>query len=730
MAGKIKGITIEIAGKTSDLVNNLEAADKALNKTQNALKAVDKALELDPTNTELITQKQELLANAVTETKQRLDALKQAAELAAKGLEDGTTTREQYATLTAEITKTEKSLQDLGENAADAGDKVDDLGEDTKEASDEAEKGSVSWEKFGSAALKAAEAAGAAIAAAAAAAGKLVFDAVEGYAEIEQLEGGIEKLFGANATQVIQNANDAFLTAGMSASEYMSTATGISAALINSLGGDTAAAADMADTAIRAMSDNASVFGTDLSTLQSAFLGFSRGQFTMLDSLSLGYSGSQEGMLQLINDSGLFTEQIESLENIDFATMVQAIDAVQTQMQIAGNTESEALKTISGSVNATKAAWENWVTGLADDNADVEQLTDNLVTAGMAALENIEPAIEQALAGLETALPLITEVVSDNLPTILNDLFPPLIEAAEGLLSSLGEALPGLLSIFIEEMPEILELGSQILEKLAMGLLTALPELTPTIIEVLMGIVNFAVENIDLILDISFQIFETLISGISSNLPVLLPAVVSIINSINSFALSHIDELIVMAGQLILGLVTGFLSSTPEILSGVGQVVSSILGGIRDLGPELVDTALTWGSDLIDNFISGISNAAGRLWDTLVGIGETIKSYIGFSVPEAGPLHEWAINNPGEDMVKFWDEGVERNLGDVKATMAVFGQTVEAGAAAASPNYSGILGSIGAGIGQLAAGGTVPINIYLNGDLVDTQRANFISGGR
>lgn len=730
MAGKIKGITIEIAGKTSDLVNNLEAADKALNKTQNALKAVDKALELDPTNTELITQKQELLANAVTETKQRLDALKQAAELAAKGLEDGTTSREQYATLSAEIVKTEKSLQDLGENAADAGDKVDDLGEDTKEASDEAEKGSVSWEKFGSAALKAAEAAGAAIAAAAAAAGKLVFDAVEGYAEIEQLEGGIEKLFGANATQVIQNANDAFLTAGMSASEYMSTATGISAALINSLGGDTAAAADMADTAIRAMSDNASVFGTDLSTLQSAFLGFSRGQFTMLDSLSLGYSGSQEGMLQLINDSGLFTEQIESLENIDFATMVQAIDAVQTQMQIAGNTESEALKTISGSVNATKAAWDNWVTGLADDNADVEQLTDNLVTAGMAALENIEPAIEQALAGLETALPLITDVVSENLPTILNDLFPPLIEAAEGLLSSLGEALPGLLSIFIEEMPEILELGSQILEKLAMGLLTALPQLTPTIIEVLMGIVNFAVENIDLILDISFQIFETLISGISSNLPVLLPAVISIINSINSFALSHIDELIVMAGQLILGLVTGFLSSTPEILSGVGQVVSSILGGIRELGPELVDTALTWGSDLIDNFISGISNAAGRLWDTLVGIGETIKSYIGFSVPEAGPLHEWAINNPGEDMVKFWDEGVERNLGDVKATMAVFGQTVEAGATAASPNYSGILGSIGAGIGQLAAGGTVPINIYLNGDLVDTQRANFISGGR
>lgn len=753
MADLIKGITLKINGDTTELSQSLRYAQKEISDCSSALRSVEKALKLDPSNIELVGEKQKLLATIIKDTEDKLNAMKEAASRAMETLgEEGGTTEHDMAKLKAQIVETEAKLnnyksqaedaakstedladsaEDAGDAADDAGDEMDDLGKKTKDSGDKASDASGKWEAFGEVMKRVGEVAAAAVSAAAVATGKLIASAVEGYANIEQLEGGMQKLFGdEDAKTVIANANDAFKTAGMSAEEYMSTATSISASLINSLGGDTEAAADMVDVAIRAMSDNASVFGTDLGTIQSAFVGFSRGQFQMLDSLSLGYAGTQEGMINLINDSGIFQEKIESLENVDFADMVTAIQTVQENMGIAGNTMAEADKTISGSVDSMKSAWQNWVTGLADSNADVEQLTTNLVDSALTALDNISPAIKQAVEGLKVAIPMLATAISDNLPSIISDLLPPLLLALTELLSILGQSIPTILDTVISALPDLLSAASMVIEKLAMGLLQALPNIIPTVIDVLMGIVDFAVDNIDLILEISFQIFEALISGITKNLPILIPAVISIINSITEFALSHIDEIITMAIQLILGLATGFVAAIPDILASIPQIISAIVGALGDLGGEIVDMAWTWGSDLIDNLVTGISGGIQRVKDAVSGVAQAIRDFIGFSEPKKGPLSNFHTFAP--DMIDLWNEGVEENLGDVSATMKVFGNTVADGT---QINYSGQLSAINSSIGALGGGKTV-IPVYIGNRLLDTVVAeaqannNMRGGGR
>lgn len=733
MADNIKGITLKILGDTSDLSKSFRTASDAIYNTQTALRAVDKALKLDPGNVELIAEKQKLLANAVEETEEKLKSMKQAAETAMQSIgKEGGASEADLAKLKAAIVQTENELNGYKEAAADASQNTKSLGNSAEDAGSKADKAAAAWDTFGKVAKAAAAAAGAAIAAAGAATVNLVTNAVEGYASVEQLSGGIEKLYGDAATVVTANANDAFKNAGMSAEEYMQTATSISATMINALGGDTAAAAEQVDVAIRAMSDNASVFGTDLSTIQSAFVGFSRGQYQMLDSLSLGYAGTQEGMIQLINDSGILNEEIDSLENVDFSQMVSAIQAVQENMGIAGNTAEEAGKTISGSVDAAKSAWQNWVNGLADENADVGQLTTNLVDAGMTALDNIAPAVQQALTGIKEALPVVSQVLTENLPTIINDLLPPLITTLGELLTALSDALPDLLMIITDNLPALLEIGADIIGKLAMGLLEALPTLVPTIIDVLMGIVDFANENIDTILEIAFAVIESLVSGITANLPQLIPAIVQLINSITQFALSHISEIVSMAVELILGIVVGFISAIPEIVASLPQIIDAIVTELKDLGGDIVDVALTWGSDLIDNFVSGISNAAGRLWDSITGLAQGIKDTLGFSVPRRGPLHEWKYNNPGADFVDLWAGGVDSNLGTLQASMNGFANVVTGGA---STDYTGQLNAINANLGNMS-GTKFVAPIYIGGRLLETYiteaetNNNFRSGGR
>lgn len=245
-------------------------------------------------------------------------------------------------------------------------------------------------------------------AAGAAVTGVLLKSSVSAYAEFEQLEGGVKKLFGEDvAKTVTANASNAFKTAGLSANEYLNQTTRFSASLIKDLGNDTKAAAEMADIAIRDMADNASTFGTDITRIQDAYQNFAKGQFQLLDNLSLGYGGSQEEMARLINDSGVmgknFKATAENVKDISFAKMIEAIHVIQKEMGIVDTALNEAKDTISGSFTMLKASWANLMTGLGDEE-NVEPLVDAFFEAGNTVLKNLAKVLPKIGNNIKAAM--------------------------------------------------------------------------------------------------------------------------------------------------------------------------------------------------------------------------------------------------------------------------------------------------------------------------------------
>ena len=337
----------------------------------------------------------------------------------------------------------------------------------------------------------------AAVGAAAAGITALTTAAVNNYAEYEQLVGGVETLFKSSSDTVMKYAENAYKTAGMSANEYMATVTGFSAAMIQSLGGDTDKAAELSNMALTDMSDNANKMGSDLETLKTAYAGFSKQNYTMLDNLKLGYGGTKTEMERLIKDAAKLDKSIDA-NDMSFSNIVKAINVVQTEMGITGTTAKEAGATIAGSVGAMKSAWANLVTGFADKNADIEGLINNLVTTivgdgtenNLGVIGNILPAVETALFGIvkliEGGAPKIIEI----LPGLVERILPSLISAASALVGAVLDVLPGLIDMLVDALidnaPMLIVAAIELFSALAVGLVEAIPK----IIDALPEIVN------------------------------------------------------------------------------------------------------------------------------------------------------------------------------------------------------------------------------------------------
>lgn len=294
--------------------------------------------------------------------------------------------------ISAEVSK-------LKEGCKQATEAIDGIDKEAKETSGNTDK---HFSKMGEAAKKAGAvmAKGLAVGLAAAATGVVALTkaAIEGYAEYEQLIGGVETLFKDSAGVVEGYANNAYKSAGMSANAYMETITGFSASLLQSLGGDTAKAAEYGNQAVIDMSDNANKMGTSMESIQNAYQGFAKQNYTMLDNLKLGYGGTKEEMQRLLDDAEKISGIKYDISN--FGDITQAIHTIQTELGITGTTAKEAASTISGSTAMMKASWDNLVVGIADDNADFDTLISNFVESASTAMGNLIPRIEIALNGV------------------------------------------------------------------------------------------------------------------------------------------------------------------------------------------------------------------------------------------------------------------------------------------------------------------------------------------
>lgn len=252
-------------------------------------------------------------------------------------------------------------------------------------------------------------------AAGASAVGLLLKNSIGNYAEYEQLVGGIETLFKDSQGRMLKYAQNAYKTAGLSANEYMATATSFAASLLQGLGGDTEAAAIMTDMAIQDMADNANKMGTDISMIQNAYQGFAKQNYTMLDNLKLGYGGTATEMARLINDSGVmgetFVATAKNLNEISFAKIIEAIHVMQKEMGITGTTAKEAEKTITGSFNAWKSAGSNMLTAIASgDEKSIKEATEAFTAQTKVLLANLSPVVSDVISSIGT---LLTELLPD-----------------------------------------------------------------------------------------------------------------------------------------------------------------------------------------------------------------------------------------------------------------------------------------------------------------------------
>ena len=459
---------------------------------------------------------------------------------------------------------------------------------------------------------------------------------VEEYAQsvgksVSDIQGKYDSLMSAQ-NAVLENANKAYMTAGMSANEYMDTVTGFSASLISSLGGDTNKAADYANSALVDMSDNANKMGTDMESIKNAYQGFAKQNYTMLDNLKLGYGGTQEEMKRLLSDAEKLTGQRYDISS--FADITQAIHAIQTQMDITGTTAKEASTTISGSWGSLKAAFQNVLVGLTTGGDMFDQSLDALINTAVTFGQNIIPAIKGALSGVGYLIEGLAPVIGETIPPLINDLAPTLANSAVSLISSLvngltqnatqfSECLSNMIIVAVAGIstvvPQLLDAASKIVSNLMQGLTNSMPQIVNGAVTLIEGLVDGLVDNVPLLAMGAVQLVTSLANGLIENLPRIIDAGVNLITGIISASYSMMPQIIQTGVQLVVNLAIGLVQAIPQLITALPQITGSIVNGFMsinwfDLGLQLIKSIWEGIKSIGSEMWNGVKEKTSELW--------------------------------------------------------------------------------------------------------------------
>lgn len=482
--------------------------------------------------------------------------------------------------------------------------------------------------------------------------------ALQGFAQYEQLIGGVDTLFGSASQTVQQYAAEAYKTAGVSANTYMEQATSFSASLIQSLGGDTQAAASYADLAIKDMSDNANKMGTNIESIQQTYQSLMRGNYAMLDNLKLGYGGTKTELERLVSDASELTG--EALDPSKFSDVIKAIHAVQENMGITGTTALEAATTIEGSVNTMKASWDNWLTGLGRTDADMGALTDQLLESVGAVASNVGPVVGRIGQALATALPdalagawnMAVGALGEmgiQLPTIdasqITAVFQPLADMmatvgpyiaqfAQTVLPAIGSALgpimqllssivstvlPPLLAVLGPVISVLMQLVSAILPPLAAVISALLPPIMSIVQAVLPPLMSLIMTLMPIIQQIATVIGGILVSAIQMLAPIVMQIVSIGLNLLNSVIIPLLSPIMQLAQMLLPQLMSAW-----NMLQGPINVIIGLFGSVLGVVNSVVSA--------IGSLIGKIGEAASALANSPIGqaVG-AVGSFLGFA---------------------------------------------------------------------------------------------------
>lgn len=496
-------------------------------------------------------------------------------------------------------------------------------------------------------------------------------EALDSYADYEQLVGGVETLFKDSSGIVENYANNAYKTAGLSANDYMETVTSFSASLLQSLDGDTAKVAEVSNMAVTDMADNANKMGTDMSSIQNAYQGFAKQNYTMLDNLKLGYGGTKSEMERLLSDAQKISGVKYDISNLN--DVYQAIHVVQGELGITGTTAKEASTTIQGSVSAMKSAWQNMLTGIADDNADFDGLINNLVDSIVAAGENILPRVETIIDGVIELVMSATEIIIDDLPQIIETgrgMVSGLLQGIQEMLPELASSafliIQELVTSLLESLPQLLQMGIDLLTELINGISQTLPQLIPVMVDAVAGIAETLIDNIDTIVDAGIDLIIGLADGLIAALPKLIERAPVIIDKLVTKLTDPdmIGRIIQAAGRLISELAIGLIQAIPKLLANIPQIINSIAKGLLNGIADLRDV----GKNLLKGLWEGMSGIKDWLWDKvkgmLNGLTDKIKGFFGIHSPST--LFK---NEIGENLALGLGEGFTDTMKNVSNDM-------------------------------------------------------------
>ena len=488
----------------------------------------------------------------------------------------------------------------------------------------------------------------------------LVKTATQGYAEFEQLYGGVETLFGAKGAQnveeyaqmtgksvdsvrgefnklmdaqnlVIANADQAYKTAGLSMNEYLSQATSFSASLLQSLNGDTVATAKVTDMAIIDMADNANKMGTSIESIQNAYQGFAKQNYTMLDNLKLGYGGTKTEMERLLADATKISGVKYDISNLN--DVFEAIHVIQGELGITGTTAKEASETISGSLGMMKSAWSNLVSGLGDTSADFDSLLKNFIDSVGTLGKNLLPVVKTALKGVVRLINELAPQIIAVLPPLFAELFPAVMEATIGLFNALVENMPSVVQVLLDALPILIDGLLQI----AQGILQALPQLLVFFYQLIIGISQALVQpqNLQLILKAGLTLLIELVKAIPQIIQNFAQAIPTLIDSIVKFLTSPESiKMVIVAGiELFMALV----KAVPQILSALFKAFGDLFGKLWDrLKTLFTEFAGKFGNAIgsvfkgaINGVLAFIENFINAPIDIINGFVDTINGAFG-----------------------------------------------------------------------------------------------------
>lgn len=553
--------------------------------------------------------------------------------------------------------------------------------------------------------------------------GVMTKSALDSFASLEQNIGGVETLFKDSAQKVIDSAENAYKTAGLSANAYMETVTSFSASLLQSLGKDTEKAADYADRAIIDMSDNANKMGTSMEMIQNAYQGFAKQNYTMLDNLKLGYGGTASEMYRLLQDAANLNEEFASTAKFsmdskghleaNFADITEAIHIVQTEMGITGTTAKEASETISGSIASAKGAFDNFLNGTGSPEA----LAESMVTAG----KNVLKGLGEIVPRLLQTLPEVGKLIQENLVNSLSgDSMQKIVEAGknavmsliDGMLASVPTIIPVALNFVkliadtvITNVPTLIQKGYELLSNLVDGFVKAIPEA----FDFVQGIGDKLAEAAPILIQKGFELLQKLVEGIITAVPILISRVPEIISTFANIINDNFPTILMKGAQLLGQLVLGLIQSIPTLIANIPKIISAIVdtlmafqwlnlgrGIIKFLGDgigAMKDFVVKKGFEIL----IGLKNTLMNLPSTLANIGRTAVSGLGNAISAgiswvknaAGNIVSAIVNtiksipggmlSIGKDIVKGLWNGISDMTGWVIDKIQGFGESVLGG---------------------------------------------------